>query len=142
MASRTYNQFQGTLQKGVVTLFAKLVPDGTGALEVVTSEVINALTSPVTINPSNGFVSGLTPALGGLGKYKLTLQDPYVRLLSATAVEVFPSFAGSAIVCAVTVDDVKNDTDPSLTVVFDGSPITALDRTILFTVTLANSTAL
>lgn len=118
------------------------MPDGTGALEVVTSEVINAASSPVTINPSNGFVGGLTPALGGIGKYKLTLQDPYVRLLSATAVEVFPSFAGSAIVCAVTVDDVQNDTTPSLTVVFDGAAITPLDRTILFAVTLANSTAL
>ena len=118
------------------------MPDGTGALDVVTSEVINAASSPVTINPSNGFVGGLTPALGGVGRYKLTLQDPYVRLLSATVTEVSPSFAGSALVCVVINDDVKNNTTPSLTVQFDSNAPTALDQSILLAVTLANSTAL
>lgn len=139
MASRTFNQFQGTLQKGVVTLFAKLVPDGTGALQVVTSEVINAASSPVTINPSNGFVEELiTPSSS---KYLIKLQDPYVRLLSVTVNEVV-DVGGSltAPVSVVWADNVNSQTDPSLTIQFGAGDVTA--NTLLLSVTLANSTAL
>jgi len=124
------------------------VPDGTGALQVVTSEVINAASSPVTINPSNGFVEELIApvnvTIGGnpVPTYKVKLQDPYVRLLSATATEVAPSFGGSAIGCTVYADDVKSNTDPSLTFIFTAPAPTATDSAILLAVTLANSTAL
>lgn len=142
MASRTFNQFQGTLQKGVVTLFAKVTFDGSGDAFVVTSEVINASTSPVTINPSNGFVGGTTPAIGGAGKYKFDLQDPYVRLLSVTVTEVDTAFSGNPMTQIVTVDDVNNQTAPSLTIAIDQNPVTSLTKTVLLAVTLANSTAL
>ena len=111
MANRTYNQFGGTLERKVVKLFAKIVYSA-GAPVLVTSEILNAGTSPITINPSQGFES-LT--VDGTGRFTLTLgsinggtlqaigssttlytttgagvptYDPYVRLLSATATEI------------------------------------------------------
>lgn len=142
MASRTFNQFQGTLQKGVVTLFAKVTFDGSGDAFVVTSEVINASTSPITINPSNGFVGGTVPAIGGAGTYKFDLQDSYVRLLSVTVAEVDTAFAGNPMSQIVTVDNVNSQTAPSLTIALDSAPVTSLTKTVLLAVTLANSTAL
>jgi len=142
MANRTFNQFQGTLQKGVVTLFAKVTFDGSGDAFVVTSEVINASTSPVTINPSNGFVGGTTPAIGGAGTYKFDLQDSYVRLLSFTVAEVDPAFTGNPLSGVVLVDNVNSQTAPSLTINFDNTPVTSTTRVVLLAVTLANSTAL
>lgn len=145
MASRTFNQFQGTLQKGVVTLYAKLLSNGadptvpSGDLKVVTSEVINALTSPVTINPSNGFVEEtITPSSS---KYVIKLQDPYVRLLNVTVNEIVDvGGAQTAPSAVVWVDDVNNQTSPSLTVQFGSGDVTT--NTLLLAVTLANSTAL
>jgi hypothetical protein len=118
------------------------VPDGTGALEVVTSEVINAASSPVTINPSNGFVGGLTSAIGGQGAYKIDLQDPYVRLLSVAVTEVDTAPSGNPLVGIVLVDNVNDQNAPSLTIGFDSAPITSATKTVLLSVTLANSTAL
>ncbi len=120
------------------------MPDGTGALEVVTSEVINAASSPVTINPSNGFVGGLTPALDGIGKYKLSLQDPYVRLLSVAVTETDTNLTipFSALIGVVVDDNVNSNTDPYLTLVLDGNAVTSVTKTVLVAVTLANSTAL
>lgn len=145
MANRTYNQFQGTLQKGVVTLYAKLVIDGSENMTVVTSEVINASSSPVTINPSNGFVGetivpvDLDPGGSHLYSYKLKLQDPYVRLLLASVTEVgsaVPTIGGTAVI----VDNVKDNEDPYVTVVFGGG--SHANVTALFALELANSTAL
>jgi len=115
------------------------VPDGTGALQVVTSEVINAASSPVTINPSNGFVEELiTPSSF---KYKIKLQDPYVRLLNVTVNEIVDVGGGQTSPAAVVwIDDVKSNNDPSLTVQFLNSDVTV--NTLLLAVTLANSTAL
>lgn len=154
MANRTFNQFQGTLQKGVVTLYAKLTV-ATGDITVETSEVINALTSPVTINPSNGFVGGtISPAaLGPLtDTYAFALQDPYVRLLSVRATTVSPSGQYITLTPIVVADSVNSNTAPSFTLAFlcaDMAPGGAVpsfeqpaDGTILLAVDFANSTAL
>lgn len=135
MANRTFNQFQGTLQKGVVTLYAKLTFDGSGNATVVTSEVINALSSPVTINPSNGYVEETIAPVGAT--YKVKLQDPYVRLLLASATEVG---GASNISCTVATDSVNSQTDPHVVVQFSGGAVTS--TTILLALDLANSTAL
>ena len=138
MANRTYNQFQGTLQKGVVTLYAKLTFDGAGAATVVTSEVINPLTSPVTINPSNGFVEEtITPV--GL-TYKVKLQDPYVRLLLVSVVEVLNPLTGVGGVGVVT-DMVNDQNDPHVVLQFGAGSVPA-STTLLLALDLANSTAL
>ena len=138
MANRTYNQFQGTLLKGVVTLYAKLDFDGSGNCTVVTSEVINAASSPVTINPSNGFVGEVVAPTGGSGnEYILKLQDPYVRLLMVASVGLNSTNGGGAI---VVLDDVNNQTDPTLTLAFGPGALTS--TTVLLAVDLSNSTAL
>lgn len=116
--------------------------DGSGAAFVVTSEVINASTSPVTINPSNGFVGGAVPVIGPAGTYKFDLQDSYVRLLSVTVTEVDPAFSSNPLSGVVLVDDVNSQTAPSLTINFDNAPVTSTTRVVLLAVTLANSTAL
>ena len=115
------------------------MPDGTGALQVVTSEVINAASSPVTINPSNGFVEELiTPSSH---KYTIKLQDPYVRLLNVTVNEIVDVGGSQTAPSAVVwVDNVKSNVDPSLTIQFASGDVTA--NTLLLAVTLANSTAL
>lgn len=145
MANRFYNQFQGTLQKGVVTLYAKVTFDAGGVPTLVTSEVINPLTSPVTINPSNGFAS-VTQV--GSGLYDFVLQDPYVRLLGFSSIK---TDAGANVTIPVIVGDtlVNSQTAPTLAVLFGepavGGGFTPTDpasTTILFSVTLANSTAL
>lgn len=116
--------------------------DGSGDGFVVTSEVINATSSPVTINPSNGFVGGTVAPIGGAGTYKFDLQDPYVRLLSVTVTEVDPAFAGNPLSGVVLVDDVNSQNAPALTINFDATPVTSATRVVLLAVTLANSTAL
>jgi hypothetical protein len=110
----------------------------------VTSEVINATTSPVTINPSNGLAS-ITK--NGTGDFTLALQDPYVRLLDFTGLGVSDGInPPTPIAVAVTVDDVANQNTPALsfyTVAGDpAAPADPGDGIVLVTVTLANSTAL
>jgi hypothetical protein len=145
MANRTFTQFSGTLQKGVVTLFAKVTFDAGGVPTLVTSEVINAGSSPVTINPSNGFAS--VSQLGS-GAYEFFLQDPYVRMLAFTGIK---TDAGGAIVLPVIVGDslVNDQTAPKLLVQFGTpdvgggfAPTDPDSTTMLFSVSLANSTAL
>lgn len=64
MANRWFNQFQGTLEKGVVTLFLDVAIGATGA---------------PTLSRGKGVAS---IARSGAGTYLVTLQDKYVRLLS------------------------------------------------------------
>ncbi len=160
MANRTYNQFAGTLERKVVKLFAKILWTG-GAPTLVTSEVLNSSTSPITINPSQGFES-LTDSGGG--QFVLTLgannggvptYDPYVRLLnvSMTAVPA-GSVAAAPIALAVNNDNVNGASgNPSIeliTVTIDAgaSPITVSTSTVpdngtvmYVELTLSNTTA-
>jgi hypothetical protein len=153
MANRTFNQFQGTLQKGVVTLYAKLTV-ASGIITVETSEVINASTSPVTINPSNGLVGeAVSPVLiSSVDTYTFKLQDPYVRLLSVRSTVVTPNGQYFVLEPIVFADNVNNNTIPSLTLAFlcadlaPGGAVPSIeqpaDGTILLALDLANSTAL
>lgn len=123
--------------------------------------MLNSSTSPVTINPSQGFES-LTD--GGSGDFTLTLgasnggvptYDPYVRLLnvSMTAVPA-GSVAAAPIALAVDVDNVNGSAgNPSIsfkTVTIDAgaSPITVSTSTVpdngtimYVELTLSNTTA-
>lgn len=112
MANRTFEQFQLSLERKVVKLFAKITYAG-GAPVLVTSEILNASTSPITINPSQG-IQSLT--VDGTGQFTLVLgannggvptYDPYVRLLSATATEI--TTAGDAAVNALLMFSVVAD---------------------------------
>jgi hypothetical protein len=163
MANRTYNQFAGTLERKVVKLFAKILwtDPGSGVIPtLVTSEVLNSSTSPITINPSQGFES-LTD--NGTGEFTLTLgannggvptYDPYVRLLnvSMSAVGSGSPPTAAPIALVVDTDNVNGSSgNPSidfLTVTVNGgtgavSAGTAPDDgTIMYVeLTLSNTTA-
>lgn len=143
MANRFFNQFQGTLQKGVVTLYAKVTFDAGGVPTLVTSEVINALTSPVTINPSNGFAS-VTKT--GTGTYDFLLQDSYVRMLGFSGIKTDGS--PPTVIPVVAADFVNVAAAPIVSVALGDAtgagfaPTDPASTTMLFSVTLANSTAL
>lgn len=71
--------------------------------------------------------------------YKIKLQDPYVRLLLASVVEVnsvSPSVSG----VVVSVDSVNDQNDPHVVVLFGNA--TPTSTTALLALDLANSTAL
>jgi len=160
MANRTFNQFGGTLERKVIKLFAKIIFGGGGSATLVLSQIINAGTSPVTINPSQGFES-LTD--NGGGNFKLTLgahnggvptYDPYVRLLNVSASSVIAAGGppSTALINAVTVVDNVNGNagSPSLTlqtVIGDlgtgavSAAAPASGTTVLVEVTLSNTTA-
>jgi len=96
MANRFFNQFGGTLERKVIKLFAKILYTG-GAPTLVDTAVLNAGTSPVTVNESQGFES---LANNGGGTFTLVLgnnnggvpeYDTYVRLLNVSVSSVIPS---------------------------------------------------
>jgi hypothetical protein len=119
----------------------------------VTSEVLNVGTSPITINPSQGFES---LSDGGSGAFTLVLgannggvptYDPYTRLLN---VSYSVKDAGNNVPLAllVTTDDVNASAgDPSLTltsITTGGGPGPSHlngGATLLVEVTLSNTTA-
>ena len=69
MANRRFQQFQGTLENGVVKLFATVTTSTSGAIASLSS-------------------SGLTITKTGseTGRYTVTLSDKYTNLLSAHAI--------------------------------------------------------
>jgi len=138
-------------------LFAKITY-AAGVPTLVLSEVLNSSTSPVTINPSQGFES-LTD--NGNGSITLTLgasnggvptYDPYVRLLSVSCCQVdIPTGIGNGTVYTVLVtsEDVAGASgNPSIVLqalVEGGTGPTEADpadgSTLLVEVTLSNTTA-
>jgi hypothetical protein len=121
--------------------------------------VLNSSTSPVTINPSQGFVS-LTA--GSTGRFTLTLgasnggvptYDPYVRLLNVSASQVGISglAAGSLFNVLVISEDVAGASgNPSIVlqpIVLDSGGtgpeenVLANGSTLLVEITLSNTTA-
>ena len=157
MANRTYNQFGGTLERKVVKLFAK-IEYVAGAPVLVTSEILNAGTSPITINPSQGFES-LT--VDGTGRFTLILgasnggvptYDPYVRLLGATATEIttLADTATNALVMFTVTNDNVNGASGNPSISFVTQPFNSglpaagslTDGAVLLVeITLSNTTA-
>lgn len=130
-----------------MTLFAKVEIDlATGAATLITSETILGPQNPTSINPSAGFasISQFFPG-GGPEIYTLHLQDPYVRLLGVEAVEDVASFANTINnFKTVVASNVNDQNDPYIDVILSNAQITGGSgtSTVLFAVTLANSTAL
>ena len=161
MANRTFNQFGGTLERKVIKLFAKITY-ASGAPSLVLSEVLNSSTSPITINPSQGFQSLTTGSAGqftlvfGANNGGVPTYDPYVRLLNVSASAVVaPGGAGSlpagAFISPQIITDNVNGAsgNPSLTLgtfVVDGGGnpdmiVLPDGTTLLVEVTLSNTTA-
>ncbi len=134
-----------------MTLFAKVEIDlATGDATLVTSETILGPQNPTSINPSAGFSYVQKFPSGGPSPdtYSLGLQDPYVRLLSVTAVEDATSYTNFNDTInnfkLLVAGNVNDQNDPYIDVVLSNAPISGGSRTttVLFAVTLANSTAL
>lgn len=153
MANRFFNQFGGTLERKVIKLFAKISFVG-GAPVLVTSEVLNSSTSPVTVNPSQGIEAISTSGAGvitlTLGAYNggVPTYDTYSRLLSVNTVTVGTLSSNSLVTAQVTTDNVSGASgNPSLTITCittGGGPGPGFPdngSTLLVEITLSNSTA-
>jgi hypothetical protein len=129
-----FNQFQGTLEKGVVQLFAE-VSFASGVATMVISTV-------------NGGCKGLASVTNtGTGVYDIVLQDSYVRLLCQTA--SWKNLSGSCPAVrtvSVSVDSVTDATTPKVTLkMFNaaGSVVSPADTDVMhLCLNLSNSTAL
>lgn len=156
MANRFFNQFGGTLERKVIKLFAK-IQYVAGAPVLVTSEVLNAATSPITINPSQG-IQSLTA--GTAGRFTLTLgannggtptYDTYVRLLNVSSSQVMSAglATGTVFTTLVISEDVAGSSgNPSLVLqpVVNGAGgpeqgLPANGTTLYVEITLSNTTA-
>ena len=139
-----------------MTLFAKVNVAANGDVTLVTSEEILGPQNPTTINPSNGFssVEKFVDPISGLTFYNLHLQDPYVRLLQFGAVGVALATDFATVTTTALGNTVNSNTDPLVNFAFldfagnvmvptgGAIPPYPSSSSILFQVTLANSTAL
>lgn len=131
MANRMYNQFQGSLEKGVVQLFAEVSFDAGGAATLVRGKGFSGVFQP-----------------GTAGVFRLLLQDSYVRFLHATATVQtaagVPSSTPFVFVTSLTnvTADVPNALISCLATNASNVATTPTSTTIFFSVSLSNSTAL
>jgi hypothetical protein len=104
MASHLFQQFQGSLEKGVVKLFCTVVTSTTGAIA------------------SSDMLGGTVAKVGGeAGRYRITLAGAYQRLLGASVIvsgaadAAYTSTAGvQAIVRNVSINDATPTLDVQL----------------------------
>lgn len=85
MANRLFNQFSFGLEKMRVSLFGEMITDGAGVPSMVASD-------------SKGIESVIK--LAGVGEYRITLQDQYVRLLMVQHMNLGVSTAQSVEIAA------------------------------------------
>lgn len=132
MASRYFQQFQGTLERGVVFLYGRATTNGSSAptFTVTNSQGISNVTRTAT------------------GRYKIALQDTYYELLGFTV--TYASVAATDItgISALTPfmlspDSVNSSTDPfvELRVKDNANTLTDLPTgtIVYFTLILKNS---
>lgn len=127
MANRTFNQFQGSLEKGVVQLFAEISFGASGAPTLVRGKGVASVAKAST------------------GVYTVTLQDTYQRTLGlASTWKGSAAPAGDLVVLAA--DNVATANAPTLSLkVLDEAGVAtepASGEAVLVAVTLSNSTAL
>jgi len=126
MANRTFTQFQGTLEKGVVQLFAEVTFGASGAPTIVRGKGFSSVAKVST------------------GYYNLALQDTYQRVLGV-AVAYKGNVAPTAPEVELREDRSAVDPDPSVRLNFRAAGTLtepASGDTVLLTITLSNSTAL
>lgn len=91
MANRLFNQFSFGLEKMRVSLFLSFSIDGGG--------------NPVLDSANSKGIASVTKLVAA-GKYRITLQDSYIRLLIAEQLPVNP--VSAAILMSLDNDDVQN----------------------------------
>jgi hypothetical protein len=91
MANRLFNQFSFGLEKMRVSLFLSFSIDGSG--------------NPVLDAANSKGIASITK-LGAAGKYRITMQDAYVKLLMVEQLPVNP--VSAAVLMSLDNDDVQN----------------------------------
>lgn len=128
MANRMFNQFQGSLEKGVVQLFAEITFDGVGGATIVRGKGISS-------------ISG-----GGGGSFFIDLQDSYVALLGVSFAYKGTVISAAPLTTLRTSTNVASATQPRVnftTYSTAGVGTTpAAGESMLITITLSNSTAI
>jgi hypothetical protein len=146
MANRNYNQFQLTLEKSVVTLYATIdLAAGTPVLKSWSVPATGGAGSYATTGAAFKGIKSVTHA--ATGKYTITLTDNFVRLLDVGV--TCTNNNGSAVPTArgayVLSETVNSSTTPGLVIVTTdtGGIATAggANDRLLITLQLANSTA-
>lgn len=129
MANRMYNQFQGTLEKGVVQLFAEVSFGAAGAPTLVRGKGVASIAKAST------------------GTFTVTLQDTYLRTLGlSTAWKGTAAPAGDNVV--LNTDNCTGATGgiPTVTLKVYSTAGSAIDpasgEAVLVALTLSNSTAI
>lgn len=133
MANRMWTEFQYSLEKRVVNLFASVAVGATGA------PTLNAASS-------KGIKSVVR---NSAGNYTINLSDTYQRLLFMDSAVVLGSGApssGTTLQMIIRADNSNNQTTPNVQVEFLNSSGTAVDlasgATLLLAPQLSNSTAI
>jgi hypothetical protein len=132
MANRQFQQFQGSLEKGLVRLCCRVSVAGGGA---VTLQKWNPATRTYTSAPTSGVGSYSVGAQGiktvartGTGAWTVVLQDSYQRLLGVHVTSTAAS--GVLTVVGVGVDattDVTSNSAPTIKLLFNSATATAAD---------------
>lgn len=149
MANRDFQQFSYSLQKGLVTLFARV---SVGAAGAVTLQKWNPATRAFSAAPTTGVGPYSVGAEGiktvtrtGAGAWTIVLQDSYQRLLGA-CLEASIAASGTLTVIGAGVDstsDVTSNTAPTIKVLLNSATATAADPAsgdvIILRFTLQNS---
>lgn len=127
MANRMYNQFQGSLEKGVVQLFAEISFGASGAPTLVRGKGVASVAKAAT------------------GVYTVTLQDTYQRTLGVASTWK-SSTAPAGVLVALGADNVATAGAPALSLkIWDEAGVAtepASGEAVLVAITLSNSTAL
>ncbi len=148
MANRDFQQFQSSLEKGLVQLHCRVSVAGGGA---VTLQKWN----PATRTYSSAATSGVgtyavgaqgikTVARTGTGAWTIVLQDSYQRLLDVKVLTTAASGVLTVINAAVdATTDVTSNTAPTIKILLNSATATAADPAsgdkIDLTFTLQNS---
>lgn len=141
MANRQFIQYSYQLEKGVVTLYARVSIGATGAPTLVTTSTSG--------NPSNGIAS---ISRSSAGKYVITFGnvgstqtnlDTYQRLLWAQA-NVIASTISTVVSTQISVESVSTASAPSITIQCLAAAGTAVDPNngdiLLIKIALKNAT--
>jgi hypothetical protein len=132
MANRDFQQFQSSLEKGLVQLFCRVSVAGGGA---VTLQKWNPATRTYTSAATTGAGSYAVGAQGiktvtrtGTGAWTVVLQDSYQRLLgvrfSTTAASGVATVGGAAVDATT---DVTSNSAPTILLVIYSTPGTPAD---------------
>src|SRR3989304_607429 len=133
MANRQYQQFQGTLKKGIVPLYPVVAVGASGAVTLkkwnpTTKAYDNASTTGVGYQKGTDGVSSVSRT--GAGLWSIVLQDNYFRVIGVRATTFNSTGAVGAQMIGIDTDsDVASASAPTLKINIQSSAGTSADPT-------------